>query len=71
MMTLEPGKYADFVVLDKDILTVPEDQIPGIRVLMTNVGGKLVHLHSSFAAEMGMEPVGATTWKEKFPEGWR
>ena len=68
--TLEPGKYADFVVLDKDILTVPEDQIPSIRVLMTAVGGKPVHLVASLASEIGMQPVGATTWQEKFPEGW-
>ena len=70
MGTLEAGKYADFVILDKDILTVPEDQIPGIRVLMTAVGGKVVHLTSAFGGEIGMQPVGATTWKEKFPEGW-
>ena len=70
MGTLEPGKYADFVILDKDILTVPENQIPGIRVLMTAVGGKVVHLTSALASEIGMQPVGATTWKEKFPEGW-
>jgi len=37
---------------------------------MTAVGGKVVHLTSSLASEIGMQPVGATTWKEKFPEGW-
>jgi len=68
--TLEPGKFADFIVLDKDILTVAEDQIPGIHVLMTASGGKVIHLTSAFGAEIGMQPVGATTWKEKFPEGW-
>jgi len=51
--TLEPGKFADFVVLDKDILTVPEEEIPGIRVLMTAVGGKVVHLHSSLSGVSG------------------
>ncbi len=70
MGTLEPGKFADFIILDKDILTVPQDDIPGIKVLMTAVGGKVVHLTSSLASEIGMQPVGATTWKEKFPEGW-
>ena len=68
--TLEPGKFADFIVLDKDFLTIPEDQIPNIRVLMTAVGGKLVHLASSLAKEIGMQPVGATTWKEEIPSGW-
>ena len=68
--TLEPGKFADFIVLDKDFLTIPEDQIPDIQVLMTSVGGKVVHLVSSMASEAGMEPVGATTWTEEIPEGW-
>ncbi|MGB5580015.1 MAG: amidohydrolase, partial [Woeseia sp.] len=39
--TLTPGKYADFVVLSQDILTVEEDKIPATEVLMTFVGGEL------------------------------
>jgi predicted amidohydrolase YtcJ len=39
--TLKPGKYADVVVLSKDILTVPEDQIPTAQVVYTIVGGKV------------------------------
>jgi hypothetical protein len=41
--SLEPGKLADFIVLDRDIMTVPELQIPRTRVLKTFLGGKLVH----------------------------
>jgi len=41
--SLEPGKVADFLVLDRDIMTVSELQIPGTRVLKTFLGGKLVH----------------------------
>jgi hypothetical protein len=41
--SLEPGKLADFLVLDRDIMTVPVSQIPGTRVLKTFLGGKLVH----------------------------
>ena len=70
MGTLEPGKFADFVVLDRDFLTVPETEIPNIKVLMTVVGGKTVHLVSSLAGEVGMQPTGATTWKETIPPGW-
>ncbi len=70
MGTLEAGKFADFIVLDKDFLTIPEDQIPGIHVLMTAVGGKIEHLSSSMAAEIGLTPVGASTWKEPVPSGW-
>lgn len=39
--TLEPGKYADMVVLSKDILTIPEDEIPTAEVRYTIVGGKI------------------------------
>jgi hypothetical protein len=39
--SLKPGKYADLVVLSKDILTVPEDQIPTAEVMYTIVGGKI------------------------------
>ena len=57
--SLEPGKWADLVVLDKDYLTVPVEEIPKLRVLMTMVGGKLIHLVPSLAREWGMEPNGA------------
>jgi predicted amidohydrolase YtcJ len=39
--SLKPGKYADMVVLSKDILTVPEDQVPTAEVMYTIVGGKI------------------------------
>ena len=39
--TLEPGKFADIVVLSKDILTVPEDEIPTAQVSYTIVAGKV------------------------------
>jgi predicted amidohydrolase YtcJ len=39
--TLKPGKYADIVVLSKDILTIPEDEIPTAKVVYTIVGGKV------------------------------
>ncbi len=38
--SLEPGKDADFVVLDRNIMTVPEDSIAGARVLETWIRGK-------------------------------
>jgi predicted amidohydrolase YtcJ len=40
--TLKAGKYADIVVLSKDILTIPEDQIPTAQVMYTIVGGKVL-----------------------------
>ncbi len=40
---LAPGKYADLLVLDRDYLTVPADEIKDIRPLLTMVGGRAVH----------------------------
>ena len=41
--TLEPGKFADFVVLDHDLTKIPAPEILGTRVLRTVVGGKTVY----------------------------
>ena len=57
--SLEAGKWADLIVIDRDYLTVPVDDILKIRVLMTLVGGKIVHLAPSLAKEIGMQPTGA------------
>jgi len=57
--SLEPGKWADLIVMDKDYMTVPVDDIPKMHVLMTMVGGKPVHLVPSLAREWGMQPAGA------------
>lgn len=40
--SLEAYKYADFVVLDKDILTIPEPELLNVKVLETVVGGETV-----------------------------
>jgi predicted amidohydrolase YtcJ len=40
--SIEPGKYADMVVLSDDILTVPEARIKDVKVKATLVGGKPV-----------------------------
>lgn len=41
--SLETGKLADMIVLDRDVLTVPAEQILQTEVDMTFVGGKLVY----------------------------
>ena len=41
--SLTPGKYADFVVLDRDIMRVPDTEILGARVTSTWIGGKPVY----------------------------
>jgi len=40
--SLEPGKFADFIVLDRDILRCPVDAIRETKVLETWLGGKRV-----------------------------
>jgi predicted amidohydrolase YtcJ len=39
--TLTPGKYADFIVLSQNLLTVDEERIPDTEVEMTFIGGEL------------------------------
>jgi predicted amidohydrolase YtcJ len=41
--SIEAGKKADFIILDKDLMTVAEDNILSTRVIMTLVGGKKVY----------------------------
>lgn len=40
--SLEVGKLADFIVIDKDYFSIPADQIGTIQTLLTAVGGKTV-----------------------------
>jgi len=41
--SLEPGKQADLVVLDRDYMSVPADEIKDIRPTLTMVGGEVVY----------------------------
>ena len=41
--SIQPGKLADLVVIDRDYLTIPADQIKDIRPVMTMVGGRVVY----------------------------
>ena len=40
--SIEPGKHADFAVLDRDILSIPAEEIKEMQVEMTIVGGDIV-----------------------------
>ena len=39
--SLEPGKLADFIVIDQDYFTIPETEINNIKTLMTVIGGQV------------------------------
>ena len=41
--SIQVGKLADLLVLDRDYLTVPADQIKDIKPLLTVVGGRIVY----------------------------
>jgi predicted amidohydrolase YtcJ len=41
--TLEPGKIADFAVLDQDIYAIPPHEIGDTSVALTIAGGQVVH----------------------------
>jgi len=41
--SIQPGKLADLLVLDRDYLTIPADQIKDIKPVMTMVGGRVVY----------------------------
>lgn len=48
--SLEPGKLADLIVLDRNVLEIPADQIAETKVMQTVVGGRIV-----YSADRGAE----------------
>jgi len=46
--SLEPGKYADFIILDKDPFKVDEKELRNIRCIATIVGGDLIYKDSKY-----------------------
>src|SRR4029450_4857431 len=40
--SIQAGRLADLVVIDRDSLTIPADQIKDIKPVMTMVGGRIV-----------------------------
>jgi predicted amidohydrolase YtcJ len=56
--SIEPKKLADFIILDRDFLTVPEDQIGMIDPVLTVVGGDIVYSQPQFASSHGLPTVG-------------
>ena len=40
--SLQPGRFADFILLDSDPLITPADRLTDIKVLQTYIGGRCV-----------------------------
>lgn len=70
--SIEPGKAADLVVLNKDFLAVPDEEIGQIDAVLTVVGGKIAYTQPEFAAGMGLPQTGfrrqPTWWWRGVPE---
>ena len=60
--SLEAGKLADLVVLDRDPFHVPADELKDLRVLATVIGGEIVY---STAPEP--RPQSSRTWTSPMP----
>lgn len=56
--TLEEGKWADLIVLNKDYFTVPVEEISQVYPILTMVGGKIIYVRSDAAPDLGLQPVG-------------
>ena len=46
--SIERGKWADLIVLDRDYMTIAENEMNKIQVLLTMVGGRIVHKAANF-----------------------
>ena len=57
--SIEPGKLADLLILDRDYMTMPEDEIAEMRPLMTMKGGQFIFLRTDFASQYNLRPAGA------------
>src|SRR6185436_71897 len=64
--TLEAGKLADFVILDRDYFTIPVKEFMDIVPKMTVVGGTIRALQADYASTIGMQSVGY-----QFPAGYK
>jgi predicted amidohydrolase YtcJ len=48
--SLEVGKFADFIVLDRNVFKIPVREVADVKVLLTAVGGEAVYQAAEFEA---------------------
>jgi predicted amidohydrolase YtcJ len=41
--SIEPGKLADITIVEKDLTTLPSEEIKNVKVYMTLVGGNILY----------------------------
>lgn len=57
--SIEPGKFADLLVLDRDYLTIPEDEIGEIQPQLTIFDGRIIFVHPDFSRAYHLHPNGS------------
>jgi len=57
--SIEPGKLADLVVLDRDYMSIPVEEVSEIQPQLTIVDGEIVYVHPEFSEEYDWRPAGA------------
>ena len=67
--SIEPKKLADFVVLDKDYLTVPELEIGRIDPVLTVVEGKVTYSNPDFANSQKLPVAGYQGDRSRWTRG--
>jgi predicted amidohydrolase YtcJ len=71
MGSIEPKKLADVVVLNRDYLTVPEDEIGRLDPVLTVMDGKITYSQPEFASSQGLPVTGyqgdRSRWKRGTP----
>lgn len=50
--SLEPGKFADFTVLERDYFTVPSEELLDNKVIMTVVGDKIMYVDPDYEPQI-------------------
>ena len=67
--SIEPHKAGDFIILNKDYLTVPEDEIGRIDPVLTVMGGKITYSDPQYAASQGLATVGYQGPRDRWKRG--
>jgi len=49
--TLQPGKWADYIIIDRDYFKIPANEIGDIKVLLTMMGDKETHRDPALALQ--------------------